>query len=527
MTTTSLKATDTGPALRLLSLGAGVQSTTVLLLACEGEIPRFDVALFADTGWEPRAVYTNLDRLAAHAERHGIPVRQVSAGNIRADALDPRHRFVSMPLHTLNPDGSRGLARRQCTNVLSSRCRAVSSVSNVDICGLVATLETSPDWVSLSCRVDGWFGWCFYVLPMRTQRVISPSTGRVWWTVVGPDLMPVEPVERFLAYLAATERSPLTARTYAHDLAVFFRFLAERGLAWDKVSLEDLAQYIFWLRRPAAEVVVLDLESAGRASTTVNRMLSAVSAFYGHHARAGVAVADQLTTWRRIARRDYKPFLHHITKGCPVSTSALRLRTTRRLPKTLTVEQVQTLLDACGRLRDRFLFALLYETGMRVGQALGLRHEDMRTWERIVAIVPREGNANEARAKTRREHEVHVSAELCWLFSDYMHAEYGDLDSDYVFVNLWGGQIGTALRYTTVADLVDRLRRRTGIGFHLHQLRHTHATELLRGGVRIEVASKRLTHASTQTTEAFYDHLTVEDLRPEIEAFWTARGNAR
>lgn len=116
MTTTNPTSTDTGPALRLLSLGAGVQSTTVLLLACEGEIPHFDVALFADTGWEPRAVYANLDRLTVHAEQHGIPVRRVSAGNIRADALDPKHRFVSMPLHTLNPDGSRGLARRQCTS---------------------------------------------------------------------------------------------------------------------------------------------------------------------------------------------------------------------------------------------------------------------------------------------------------------------------------------------------------------------------------------------------------------------------
>lgn len=210
-----------------------------------------------------------------------------------------------------------------------------------------------------------------------------------------------------------------------------------------------------------------------------------------------------------------------------MSTSALRLRTTRRLPKTLTAAQVQALLDGCGRLRDRFLLALLYETGMRIGQALGLRHEDMRTWERTVAIVPRQDNANEARAKTRREHEVHVSAELCRLFSDYMHAEYGDLDSDYVFVNLWGGQIGTALRYSTVADLVDRLRRRTSIDFHLHQLRHTHATELLRGGVRIEVASKRLTHASAQTTEAFYDHLTVEDMRPEIDSFWAAKENSR
>lgn len=116
MTPTTPTAPDPGPALRLLSLGAGVQSTTVLLLACEGVIPRFDVALFADTGWEPRAVYANLERLSAHAAKAGIPVRRVSAGNIRTDALDPQHRFVSMPLHTLNPDGSRGLARRQCTS---------------------------------------------------------------------------------------------------------------------------------------------------------------------------------------------------------------------------------------------------------------------------------------------------------------------------------------------------------------------------------------------------------------------------
>jgi hypothetical protein len=107
---------DSRPTLRCLSLGAGVQSSAVLLLACDGVIPRFDVALFADTGWEPRAVYENLARLREHAEKFGIPVRTVSAGNIRDDALDPAHRFVSMPLHVLNPDGSRGLARRQCTS---------------------------------------------------------------------------------------------------------------------------------------------------------------------------------------------------------------------------------------------------------------------------------------------------------------------------------------------------------------------------------------------------------------------------
>jgi hypothetical protein len=114
--TTPVSTPDSPPALRCLSLGAGIQSSTVLLLACEGVIPPFDVALFADTGWEPKAVYENLARLRAHAANFGIPVHTVSAGNIRHDALDPAHRFVSMPLHVLNPDGSRGLARRQCTS---------------------------------------------------------------------------------------------------------------------------------------------------------------------------------------------------------------------------------------------------------------------------------------------------------------------------------------------------------------------------------------------------------------------------
>lgn len=115
VTRRTFRGSSAKPALRLLSLGAGVQSSTVLLLACDGVIPPFDHAVFADTGWEPAIVYRQLERLRDHAVRHGIAVSTVSAGNIRADALDPQHRFASMPLHVRNPDGSKGLARRQCT----------------------------------------------------------------------------------------------------------------------------------------------------------------------------------------------------------------------------------------------------------------------------------------------------------------------------------------------------------------------------------------------------------------------------
>ena len=194
----------------------------------------------------------------------------------------------------------------------------------------------------------------------------------------------------------------------------------------------------------------------------------------------------------------------------------MKLRVPRRLPVTLSVEEVAQILVACEHLRDRFLFALLAETGMRIGQALGLRHEDFVSRERRVAIVPRGDNANGARAKCFSSTVVPVSARLVRLFSDYMHSEYGNLDSDYVFVNLWSAPVGRPLRYEAVAKLVDRLRHRTGIEFSAHTLRHSRATELIRGGVPIEIVSKLLTHRSVTTTSDAYVHLDVEDLRAEL-----------
>ena len=103
-------------ALRILSLGAGVQSTTLALMAEAGEIDRPDCAIFADTGWEPRAVYEHLDRLASSLS---YPVYRVSAGNIRDD-IEAKHtkrtgRFSSVPWFMLDDKGNKGMGRRQCT----------------------------------------------------------------------------------------------------------------------------------------------------------------------------------------------------------------------------------------------------------------------------------------------------------------------------------------------------------------------------------------------------------------------------
>ncbi|MFJ2574991.1 tyrosine-type recombinase/integrase [Streptomyces halstedii] len=163
-------------------------------------------------------------------------------------------------------------------------------------------------------------------------------------------------------------------------------------------------------------------------------------------------------------------------------------------------------------------------TGIRIGEALGLRHEDLAAAEGELIVTPRI-NDNRARAKSGSPRTVPVGPEIIRLYADYLHGEYGDLDSDYMFVNLWGGAYGHPLTYAAVYDLVLRIRRATGIDFDPHWFRHTRATLLLRRKVPIEVVSTLLGHSSIATTLDIYGHLSVEDARRVLEeaGFLTGR----
>jgi len=348
------------------------------------------------------------------------------------------------------------------------------------------------------------------------HRVVMPVTEAVSWTVLGDDGEPVSPVESYLAHLAALERSPETVRAYAFGLKAYFEFLAVHAVAWDEASVEDVGRFVAWLRAPASNVVVLDAGTARRSPATVNRYLAAVFGLYDHHARAGVGLGSQLVAWRRSNRGGYKPFLHHIGKARTVPTRPIGLVVPARVPRTLRPDDVAAILAACTHLRDRLLIGMLAETGMRVGQALGLRHSDFVTRELQIHIVPRVDNANGARTKTRSIATIPISVPLARLYSAYMHDEYGDLDSDYVFVNLWAEPHGRPLHYQAVHKLVARLRRRSGVAFTLHMLRHTHATALIRAGVPIEVVARLLTHRSSTTTSSTYVHLDAADIRAAL-----------
>ncbi|MHC5721183.1 MAG: tyrosine-type recombinase/integrase, partial [Nostoc sp.] len=101
--------------------------------------------------------------------------------------------------------------------------------------------------------------------------------------------------------------------------------------------------------------------------------------------------------------------MHHITKSKPTRTRLLKLKEPKHYPKTLSSEQVKQLIDNCKRIRDKFLICLLHESGMRIGQALGLRHEDIESWDNLIKVIPRDDNANGARAKGNSAYNVDVT----------------------------------------------------------------------------------------------------------------------
>jgi hypothetical protein len=144
--------------LKVLSLGAGVQSTTVLLMSCNGVLPKLDAAVFADTQWEPAEVYEHLDWLTDEAAKAGIPVHRVTNGDLRAHTMEgfvrgsraDEQRYASLPLYVLNEDGSKGMIRRQCTR--EYKIAPIERFVRRELLGLKPHARAPVD------AVDQWFG---------------------------------------------------------------------------------------------------------------------------------------------------------------------------------------------------------------------------------------------------------------------------------------------------------------------------------------------------------------------------------
>ncbi|MFI9726269.1 tyrosine-type recombinase/integrase [Streptomyces sp. NPDC052092] len=189
--------------------------------------------------------------------------------------------------------------------------------------------------------------------------------------------------------------------------------------------------------------------------------------------------------------------------------SAFRFQDSEPGYEDLSPEQIRRMIADTPRARDRFLIALLAATGLRIGEALGLRQEDLHFLASLrsmgcpvqgphLHVRRRTDNPDRALAKSRHPRYLPVTPDIVAFYTDYQHERNpaaAAAETGMVFVNLFR-PLGRAMTHPKAKNVFDRLARRAGHPARPHILRHSAATHWLREGVDRDVVQKLLSHAS-------------------------------
>lgn len=369
--------------------------------------------------------------------------------------------------------------------------------------------------------------------PRRAARAAGFDTrsGLQSWTVVDCEGAPIRPLEDYLKSLRAVGRSENTVKNYARHLSLYWRWLDARQLRWDYVTFPEVADFIGAYR---AGVTPLERRGGGRrADMSVTAVAAAVKEFYDYHRIEGRGPQSlELTKAVSTSGGTAYKFLAHVEKKHRVSVNRLTagIKPKHSMLKVIGFdEDFDLMIAAAMTWRDKLLLSAIYEGGLRIGQALGLRHEDLDIAARDVVIERREDNVNGALSKTRETYRVRMPRRFFDFYSRYLLDELisGDIEDDMLFVNLSrGAAYGRPMSFPNAYQQVLAIGRRSGVGHtNPHLLRHTHATYLAKTGwTNAQIASRiGQQHASSADR---YIHLGSDDLAAAVRDFYR-RGEAR
>jgi integrase/recombinase XerD len=276
-----------------------------------------------------------------------------------------------------------------------------------------------------------------------------------------------------------------TLSSYRRDLRRYQEHLALRGINdLADVGEMDVSDFLVSLRRGDP-----DTGTVGLSAVSAARALIAVRGLHRFAAAEGLTTVD-------------------VAKAVKPPTPS------RRLPKSLTVDEVLALLTGAGgdsasdgplTLRNRALLELLYSTGARISEGVGLDVDDIDTAARSVLL----------RGKGGKQRLVPVGRPAIDALNAYYVRGRPELarrgrGTPAIFLNARGGRLSRQSAWQVLQDAADRAGITTAVS--PHTLRHSFATHLLDGGADVRVVQELLGHASVTTTQ-IYTLVTVHALR--------------
>lgn len=353
---------------------------------------------------------------------------------------------------------------------------------------------------------------------------VKTEDGKERYFVADDDGLPIEPILKFIRFKDNTNFARNTLRMYCQHLKLYFEYLQQRELDFQKITIDDLALFVNWLQNPYKSLKVIpahQVETA-RSPRTVNIIVNTVLAFYDYilrHEEYSNNISDRLRKFVSTPSRNFKGFLYGIAhEQKKVTSNILKLKVPKSKPKTLSKEEIGTLIRACNNLRDKFLLSLLYETGIRIGEALSLWIEDFDISDMIIDLKDRGELENNAEIKTvSSPRRIDISQNLADMFMEYI-AEYHteEVETNHIFIKLSGSNKYKPMNYTDVDNLFRTLKKVTGIYVTPHMLRHSSLTLLRMVGWQPELLRIRAGHKNIYTTLNTYIHPSDEEITEEF-----------
>jgi integrase/recombinase XerD len=279
---------------------------------------------------------------------------------------------------------------------------------------------------------------------------------------------------------------------YKRDLTKFSEFLAEAGHNFEKLSEVEIVSFEVWLK------------SRNLSVTSINRNISALKSFYKY-------LAQEFATPNPVA-------------------SIASSKVPRRLPKALTIKEITSLIDATKResdpisLRDHAIIELLYGTGARVSEIVGIDINDFSQSEvegNPITVLKLRGKGSKERIVPMGSFAKTALDEYLVRIRPYLLAKSKSARVETaLFLNQRGSRLSRQSAWQMISDAADA----TGLTGKVspHVFRHSYATHLLDGGADIRVVQELLGHASVTTTQ-IYTLITIDKVR---EAYATAHPRA-
>ncbi len=302
-------------------------------------------------------------------------------------------------------------------------------------------------------------------------------------------------VTAYLDHLAVERGSAInTLQSYRRDLRRYRDFLAGLGVRdLGAVTGVQVGQFLAHLREGGDGHPPLSASSSGRA-------VVAVRGLHRFALREGVVTAD---------------VAHEVSPPVPA----------KRLPKAISVDDVERLLEAASFAdtplagRDRALLELLYGTGARISEAVGLSLDDIDLANRTVLLAGKGGKQRRVPVGTYAV--AAVEAYLVRVRPLLASGSGGGAAARRVFLNARGGPLSRQSAWAVLRAAAERAGLRGDLS--PHTLRHSYATHLIEGGANVREVQELLGHASVTTTQ-IYTQVTVDALR---EVFAAAHPRAR